>query len=86
MALAQEEAAEAAEREAEAVEAERERLQEVVDSMAEFADSHLGMREAIEAGGTSLADFALGLEAAGVAAEKVSPKLLPTYNSLNKDF
>ncbi len=69
MALAQEEAAEAAEREAEAVEAERERLQEVVDSMAEFADSHLGMREAIEAGGTSLADFALGLEAAGIGVD-----------------
>lgn len=62
MAQAQHEAAEAAE-------AERERLQGVVDSMAEFADAHRGMREAVEAGGTSLADFALGLDAAGIGVD-----------------
>ena len=30
--------------------------------------------------------FRQGLETAGVAGNKVSPKLLPTYNSLKKDF
>ena len=43
----------------------------------------------VQPGKLSLAhaeQFRQGLEAAGIASEKVSPRLLPTYNSLKKDF
>ena len=43
-------------------------------------------REAGRAHARHVAAFAEQLELAGISTGKVSPKLLPTYNSMGKDF
>lgn len=59
----------AAEELAKAEDEERQRLESLCSSMADFADSHAGMRAAIEASGRSLDEFALALDASGIGLD-----------------
>ena len=69
-AKAQSDAADAAEEQAEAVEEERERIEELLGSYSDFASAHAGFTDVLDASGTDLQSFALGLDAVGISFEE----------------